>query len=207
MTSCVIKHKSTEYLYYTGWSKSNYPFYQHNICLAVNLNKISIPILESKSSDFGICSSPFVFTENMWRMWFISGEGGDGWIENNGILCPTYTIHYAESNDGYHWRRQKIFFPRKPREIFSRPFVYKEKNLYKMFYSKLTMNKEKRYNIGYAESCDGLSWVRFDEDAGIGLSEEGWDDKSIAFPWIVDNILFYSGNNFGKEGFGYAERI
>ena len=207
MTSCVITLKGVEYLYYTSWKKMGSPFYKHNICLAIDFAKINEPIIKSHSNDFGICSSPFILIENKWRMWFISGQNSDGWIENNGILCPTYTMHYAESDDGIHWSRKKIFFPRKPREIFSRPFVFKQNETYKMFYSKLTIDKEKLYTIGYAESKDGLSWRRLDAQAGITTSKEGWDNKSIAFPWIVDNFLFYSGNNFGKEGFGYAEQL
>ena len=207
MTSCVVQSNQQEYLYYTGWRKLDSPFYQHNICLAIDFEKLTEPVIKSNASDFGICSSPFIMIESKWRMWFISGNNGDGWVENRGVLSPTYTIHYAESNDGIEWIRSKVNFHREHREIFSRPFVFKEDGIYKMLYSKMIMDDKKRYDIGYAESKDGISWKRLDAEAGIKPSGEGWDSDSVAFPWIIDNYLFYAGNDFGKGGFGYAERI
>jgi hypothetical protein len=67
------------------------------------------------------------------------------------------------------------------------------------------------YKIGYAESHDGIEWKRKDELAGIDLSENDWDSKMIAYPYVISlglkKILFYNGNGFGKTGFGYAEQI
>jgi predicted GH43/DUF377 family glycosyl hydrolase len=65
------------------------------------------------------------------------------------------------------------------------------------------------YRIGYAWSNDLTGWRREDENAGIDRSAEGWDSKMIAYPCVVqlDNrvLMFYSGNYFGRDGFGYAE--
>ena len=40
-------------------------------------------------------------------------------------------------------------------------------------------------------------------------SESGWDSKMIAYPHVTQignkYYMFYCGNDFGKEGFGYAE--
>lgn len=49
--------------------------------------------------------------------------------------------------------------------------------------------------------CPGLCK---DNEVGITISESGWDSEMVAFPYIVDNYMFYSGNGFGREGFGYA---
>jgi len=209
MSSCIVNYDNKEYLYYTGWKKLESPYYKHTICLAIDYCKHPQPIIISKAEDFNICSSPFVMIENnIWRMWFISGKNCDGWVKNyDNTFCPTYGINYAESNDGFFWFRKKIYFPREYREIFSRPFVFKENGIYKMFYSKLMIKIPKNYTIGYAESNDGLTWKRLDSEVGIHPSKKGWDSQSIAFPWIDDKYLFYSGNNFGKSGFGYAERF
>ena len=69
-------------------------------------------------------------------------------------------------------------------------------------------NPARSYHIGYAESKDNLAWERKDEQAGIELSDAGWDSEMLAYPYIVDyqdkRYMFYNGNGFGKAGFGYA---
>ena len=64
------------------------------------------------------------------------------------------------------------------------------------------------YRIGYAESDDGIHWLRNDSQSGINLSETGWDSEMISYPYIVPFkkklYLFYNGNQFGKTGFGFA---
>ena len=51
---------------------------------------------------------------------------------------------------------------------------------------------------------DGL-----DDQAGITLSDEGWDSFMLAYPDVVDvgghRYMFYNGNGFGQTGFGFAE--
>jgi len=62
--------------------------------------------------------------------------------------------------------------------------------------------------IGYAESEDGISWVRKPEKCDIGLSETGWDSEMLEYASVkrVDDTYYmiYNGNAFGKTGFGYA---
>jgi len=64
------------------------------------------------------------------------------------------------------------------------------------------------YRIGYAESPDGVRWRRDDAEAGIGLSESGWDSLMIEYPFVYrhggQTFLLYNGNGFGESGIGYA---
>ena len=66
----------------------------------------------------------------------------------------------------------------------------------------------KLYSIGYAESEDGIHWVRRDGDVGIAASDSGWDSEMICYPCVVnlegELIMFYNGNGHGATGFGYA---
>jgi hypothetical protein len=75
-----------------------------------------------------------------------------------------------------------------------------------MFYS--VRLKSKGYQLGYAESKDGLNWTRKDKEIGITLSESGWDSETMSYPSLVryhDRVyMFYCGNNCGETGFGYA---
>jgi len=74
-----------------------------------------------------------------------------------------------------------------------------------MFYS---YRGEKPYRIGYAESNDGITWIRKDDEIGIDVSQEGWDSEMIEYPFVIEHnnkqILFYNGNEYGKTGLGYA---
>ncbi|MFQ5751293.1 MAG: hypothetical protein ACE5HI_04785, partial [bacterium] len=63
--------------------------------------------------------------------------------------------------------------------------------------------------IGYAESENGLDWIRKDEEVGIEVSDEGWDSEMICYPAVISvngtTYMFYNGNNNGETGFGYAQ--
>jgi hypothetical protein len=65
------------------------------------------------------------------------------------------------------------------------------------------------YRIGFAHSTDLWSWDRLDAYSGIATSAEGWDSKMIAYPCVLEadgrRLLFYNGNGFGQDGFGWAE--
>ena len=65
------------------------------------------------------------------------------------------------------------------------------------------------YRIGYATSDDGIAWTRRDDEAGIDVSEDGWDSLMVAYPHVVEHesrrYMLYNGNGFGASGFGWAE--
>lgn len=64
--------------------------------------------------------------------------------------------------------------------------------------------------MGYAESDDGMNWVRKDEEIGLDVSDQGWDDQAVCYAAVVDlggqEYMFYNGNGFGETGFGVAVR-
>jgi len=55
-----------------------------------------------------------------------------------------------------------------------------------MWYSYRGRNNIKTYRIGYAESFDGLQWIRKDDDVGIDVSKTGWDSEMICYPFVFD---------------------
>ena len=65
--------------------------------------------------------------------------------------------------------------------------------------------------IGYAYSHDLINWTRDDSIVGIGLSENGWDNKMVAYPHLfkLDQKIYmlYIGNEVGRYGFGIAELV
>lgn len=205
MTSCLIEDK----FYYTAWRKLDAGKYAQSIgVMSTDAHEPGSRtiVIKSTEDDDMLCCSPFVVKDDVYKMWFISGRSCGGW-SNHG---PRYTIRYAESIDGFSWQQRDAYFARSRDEVFARPYVMKENGLWKMWYSYLFLTDRKAYRIGYAESADGVSWERMDDQAGIGVSEEGWDSETVAFPFLVYHrnmqYMFYSGNRFGMGGLGYACR-
>ena len=165
------------------------------------------PILDRSPYELYLRSAPYVLKDgDIYKMWYVAGSE---WIEVNGKLVPKYNIRYLESHDGINWDKKGLVcidFKNEDEYGFGRPWVLKDGNLYRMFYSIRT--KSKGYRLGYAESEDGVNWIRKDDEIGIDVSKEGWDSQMICFSSVIfykDKVyMFYNGNNFGEDGFGYA---
>jgi hypothetical protein len=211
MGSCLVSHGGDEYLFYIGWNLGvTVPFYT-NIGCAVraasdgSFTRVSNgPVLGRNASDPYFTTAPWVRIENgTWRMWYASGTG---WGEHEGEPLHRYHICYAESDDGVSWRRDGtvcIDYADDDEFALTRPCVLEEGGRYRMWYSR----RGRAYRIGYAESADGISWTRMDDDAGIDVSSRGWDSQMIEYPCVVDageRYLFYNGNGYGETGIGWA---
>ena len=219
--SSLVKNEDEIYMYFIGWNPSTTVHTRNSIGLAVSKdNGFSFerlfdgPILDRCKNEPYYTGAVDVLKENnFWKMWYTSGTE---WKLINGKFEIFYHIKYATSLNGIDWERKNIscILPSHEFEAVARPCVIKDKGLYKMWYSKRSLinfrtEKTHSYRPGYAESNDGISWVRFDKSVGIDVSEMGWDSEAISYPYVlkvVDKlIMFYNGNGFGKTGFGYAE--
>jgi predicted GH43/DUF377 family glycosyl hydrolase len=212
--SSIITRENVKLLYYYGFQlgvKVRY-FIFSGLALSRDGGETferysTTPILERSPSDLFVRSAPFpILEERTWKLWYV---GGSSWAEVGVKLVPVYRVKYLESPDGVSWRGEGvpcIDFKDRDEHGFGRPFVIKEGGSYKMFYS--TRTRSKGYRLGYAESEDGKSWKRKDEDIGIDVSSSGWDSEMICFASIVRSrgktYMFYNGNNFGETGVGYA---
>jgi len=210
--TCIFEHEGNYYMYYGGWMRGvSVPFYC-TIGLAISddggktfRRHSPAPIMDRNEIDPYIFGSPYVVIENgVWRMWYFSAV--DFTMENNEPM-NYYHIRYAESKDGINWKREGkvcIDFKYKGETRIAKPCVIKEDGLYKMWYSYAIDS----YRIGYAESGDGILWERKDEEASIDVSESGWDSEMIEYPFVFEHkgrkYLLYNGNEYGKEGIGYA---
>jgi hypothetical protein len=219
MPSCAVRNGRQVFLYYSGWSRGASVPYTNSTGLAVSddggqsFQKISDgPILGKSIHDPFSATSPVVVKEKgAWHMWYCSGNG---WLEIDGKFEHTYDIKYARSNDGIVWEPSAApVIPRRiEHEAITRPWVVKREDGYDMWFcyrgSHDFRDGEDAYRIGYAHSEDLQQWLREDDEAGIDISETGWDSKMIAYPAVVKvngrTLMFYNGNGFGVEGFGYA---
>lgn len=220
MPSCAVRDGSRVFLYYSGWSRGVSVPYTNSTGLAISedggetFKKIGEgPVLGKSLHDPYSATSPVVLRDggDDWHMWYCSGTG---WLEIGGKLEHTYDIKHARSRDGIRWTPDGApsVEQRTQYEALTRPYVLKRGDGYHMWFcyrgSHSFRDGEDAYRIGYARSDDLEHWRRDDERAGIVPSEAGWDSKMVAYPAVVEvggrALMFYNGNGFGAEGFGYA---
>ena len=220
--SVVRVDENTIYMYYIGWNTSTTVSYRNSLGLAISRDNgvhferaYEGPILERYLDEpYHIGASDIRKEGKIWKMWYNSGNGYrivDG--------KPEYTVHikYAISEDGIHWHRknQVCIEPNTETEVVVRPSVIKIDGVYRMFYSRRDVadfrnNKDNSYKMGYAESEDGIKWIRKDNVPSIEISddENAWDSMMVAYPYVLQIrnrlLAFYNGNTFGKTGFGIA---
>ena len=139
-------------------------------------------------------------------MWYVSGEA---WINPD---LPVYNIKYAESFDGAKWDQKGIVAIKAINEFetsLARPCVVKRADKYQMWYSY--KRDSKAYRIGYAESTDGVNWIRMDDSVGIETSRDGWDSEMIEYGAIFSHrektYMLFNGNGYGLSGAGLAVLI
>lgn len=221
MVSHVIDVGNEVWMYYIGWNVRNTIAYHNSIGLAISkdggvtFKKFSEgPLFDRTYKEPYFNAAPFVLKDDgIWKMWYLSNTD---WAEYEGKSEPFYHIKYAESENGIDWKREgKVAIDYKDKNECGivRACVLKDKDTYKMWYAHRNLqdyrtDKKSSYRIGYAESDDGIDWVRKDNEVGIDVSDSGWDSEMIEYPFVYDHngkkYMIYNGNTFGKTGFGYA---
>ncbi|WP_374032738.1 hypothetical protein [Bdellovibrio bacteriovorus] len=208
----MTNHEGKKYFYFMGWNKGSKVRAAEVSGLAISTDNgesftrySKAPIIDRTDAEpYTILVISCILIENgIWRMWY---DSADYWI-NEGL--PRYNIKYAESTDGIHWKREgkvAVTYKDDKETRVSRASVIKDGDVYRMWFCYAM--ESNGYNMGYAESKDGYNFTRMDEKAGIQLSESGWDSTMICYPNVFkhkDEIyMFYSGNGYGREGFGLA---
>jgi hypothetical protein len=151
--------------------------------------------------------------DGRWRAWY---QSCTSWQIIDGQPEPFYHLKYAESPDGISWKRDGIVaidYADDTEGGICGASVSRDADIYRMWYSyrkarDYRHNRKHSYRVGYAESHDGINWSRRDAQAGIDVSETGWDSEMVAYPFVFRygdrQYLFYNGNGFGRSGFGYA---
>ena len=219
MPSSIIEKDGLVYLYYSGWSRGNSLPYSNYTGLAISedggdsFKKYSKgPIIDRTPFEIYSATSPCVYySEGLWHMWYSSGTY---WIKIKGKYEHTYQINYACSEDGLRWtqKNRTCIKQQTKYEAITRPTVITIDDVYHMWFSYRGSvdfrGGKDSYRIGYANSTNLTDWSRNDKCSGIQPSDSGWDSKNIAYPDIKkikeETYMFYNGNDFGKEGFGYA---
>ncbi|MEL6402829.1 MAG: hypothetical protein AAFR81_00585 [Chloroflexota bacterium] len=211
--SCVIQHEDTFYLYYIGFQRAERVPYMLFTGVATSSDGVHFeryshtPILDRTPNEPFSRSAPHIIeVDGIWRMWYWSCTH---WTKQGDLVHYNNVIRHAQSTDGINWQVSPSICiePSFPDEYAAgRPWVVMTENGFKMWYS--IRSHSYGYRFGYAESNDGLTWQRLDDQAGLIPSLTGWDSEMVCYPSIAnindELILFYNGNRHGQTGFGYA---
>lgn len=209
----VVKHGTELWMYFVGFQHVEKVKFLAFSGLAISqdngnsFNRLrQTPILDRSDEGLFIRAIHSVhIDQGIWRVWYAAGSG---WTYIDNKPYPNYHICYLESGDGitFNDTGKVCIQPTGNEYRIGRPRVYRFGAQYRMFYTKGTILRD--YLPGYAESDDINNWVRNDAEIGIGLSDSGWDSRTLCYPSLLRyrdiTYLFYNGNNMGAEGFGYA---
>ena len=199
-------------LYYTGWSRGvTVPFYlAAGVAVSEDggpfVRHSPAPLLDRSAVDPFLTASPFVTVEDgRWRMWYVSASE---WVHTTTGPRHRYNIRYAESRDGVAWARNGIVcidYASAEEYAFARPWVVPHAGGYQMWFAV----RGDAYEIGMAESADGVRWTRH-PDGGLRASGSGWDSGMVEYPAIFTfdgrQYMLYNGNDYGRTGVGLAVR-
>jgi len=219
MPGCVLRVNNEVWLYYVGWMRTLGAPYTHALGLAISddggseFKRLSQgPLFGRSMKEPFLQNSPYVFNSgDGFHMWYSSGIE---WIEQGEHLESIYVLMHATSNDGVSWQRDGV--PCVPVKLESEcqtnPSVMQiGGRLYMWFCYRCGLDfrtPERGYRIGVAWSEDAINWQRDDSLGALEPSKEGWDSEMVCYPCVVNvdkqTYMFYSGNYFGRDGFGYA---
>lgn len=130
------------------------------------------------------------------------------WDAGNGeMLAP---IHRATSSDGVSWTRHGPCVPHRLGEAqaFSRPTVARVPDGSLAMWFSYRGSLETGYRIGCARRRADGEWELAPPEAGLEVSESGWDSESVEYPFVLRHeeqlYMLYNGNGYGRTGFGLA---
>lgn len=221
MPSSIINIGNLKYLYYIGWSERKSVPYQNSIGLAISNDGGRTFTKFSKGPIIGINSVDPFFTgtiyvlkvTDIFHAYYLSCIE---WKLVNNKPESTYVLKYAKSFDGVNWIRENIIaipFKDENEGGIVSASVIKNNSMFLMWfgyrkYFDFRTNPINSYRIGFAESSDGIHWLRDDKKNTFDISSSGWDCEMVSYPNIIkfknQLYLFYNGNGFGRTGFGYA---
>lgn len=221
--SSFVQRGGQMYAYYTGWTRMRSVPYTLAIGMAVShdgggaFEKLGEgPIMAVSVTEPFFLSGPIVhLIEQRWHMWYLTGLG---WLPDEKTYEPVYQIAHATSEDGITWvRNGKPVIPAlTENECQASLALFLQGRTWHCLFAYrqptgFRTGKARSYRLGYASSIDLETWVRDDSMCGIDVSQSGWDSQMICYPQVLQidgrTLLFYCGNDFGREGFGIAEML
>lgn len=219
MPSSFVRRGDEIYAYYSGWTRMQSVPYTLAIGVAVSrdggetFEKVGEgPTLGLSLHEPYFVTGPVVrVVDDQWTMWYLSGRQ---WLQVEGKQEPVYQVAVARSRDGLRWQHDGT--PILPTQVehecqdILAPFHFNGQ-WHAIFAHRHASTSRGAYRLGYASSKDLQTWHRDDTQVGLPLSASGWDSQMMCYPQVIalDGriLMFYCGNDFGREGFGIAELL
>jgi hypothetical protein len=204
--SCVIELSNGEIaMYYIGWNPGSTTRVNLYGGLAISHDRGNTfirwsksPILERTRTDPLMNTAPWVVkAADGYRMYYVSAFK---WVDKD---SPRYNVKIAYSSNGYNWDRPGqvvLDFSGKSETALARPFVIEENGIWRMWVTR----RIGEYAIAYAESNDGISWVRKDDLFGLKPNRTSEEQVMTEYSCVVRSrrslFMFYNGDHYGKNG-------
>lgn len=204
------------YLYYTGFQLGHKVRYFNFGGLAISrdhdnrFERVSqAPVLDRADEGLTVRAGQSVLLED--GVFHTVYSAGSGWSEVGGIMRPHYDVYYQASADGISYARtgRPILRQNTATEHgLGRPQLTRLGRRYAIFHTRRTLDFH--YHFGLALSDDLREWARSDHLIQLPHGD-GFDSEMVYFPSLLHvphlgrYYLFYSGNQFGRDGLGVAE--
>jgi hypothetical protein len=206
----------TRYMLFMGWQNAAGEHWRGEIGRLIITPEVTLelesstPFMGRDETDPISLSYPWVHSNvvNGFDMWYGSTVT---WDAGNGEML--HVINHATSEDGHVWRRSGLAVPYGlgSAQAFSRPTVVRNDDGGCEMWFSYRDGSGQKYRIGYASQEPGEAWNLRLSEAGITVSENGWDSEMIEYPFVFDHegsrYMLYNGNGYGKTGFGLAVLI
>ena len=148
----------------------------------------------------GVLPGPVLKEGNVFKMWFLGGEGYFGYPNEN----TSWSTGYATSSDGINWTLldepvlkvslDAIYFDF---NTASAGTVLKtSENVYEMWYTglrKRPFETSSDIKIGYATSSDGINWVKYGYNPVLESTSES--AQSYGTEFLSPNVIV-EGNEY-----------
>ena len=209
----VFKHDDKLYLFYAGYNLGHHVRMTIYGGLAVSTDNgntfqrySKVPVMERSENErlFRVVHT-IMYDNGKWKIYY---GAGSNFIQGKHKTLPVYNIMYMQVDDFTDLKSEGIPVIRISNDEYrvGRPYVIKRNGIYCMFFGAGT--EKTIYRLAYAESTDGENWERMDDKLGLEFSKSAWDSEMTAYPAVViyndKTYMFYNGNNYGYDGFGYA---
>lgn len=147
--------------------------------------------------------------ESGFQVWYSVGGGFRTGADKD---YPRYWIKSMFSADGLSFddEGEQCLAPESGEDRMGRLRVWREGGLFQGLFI-VGRGDDGEYIAHRAHSRDGVAWQRDGLWLPPSTSTGDWDSKNICWPapiQVGDRMFaFYSGNDMGKTGFGWAERL
>lgn len=208
---CVYEASGQSYVLFMGWQNPPGGHWRGDIGrLRLEAGALTLaddgPLLGASPQDPISLSYPWVVpTREGFTMWYGSTVA---WDAGNGEML--HVLNRATSLDGASWacEGQAVPYCLGEAQAFSRPSVRQRRSGEWDMWFSYRGAPGRTYRIGHAVSRDGRDWALDLAQAGVDVSEAGWDSEMTEYPFVFahagQTYMLYNGNGYGRSGFGLA---